>query len=149
MSKNDSVFIDTAGWANLFIATESCHQQAVQWFSQARQQKSKMVTTNYILLELVALLNSRVRISHTKLFDYIEAAKTAPYINLIHIDAAIDTAAWTLLKNRPDKDWSLVDASSFVIMQRMEIYEALTTDHHFEQAGFIRLLKPANLGITH
>jgi len=36
-----------------------------------------MVTTNYILLELVALLNSRLQVSRTKLFDYVEAVKTA------------------------------------------------------------------------
>jgi len=141
LSKNNGVLIDTAGWANLFIATDSYHQQATQWFSQARQQGRKMVTTNYILLELVALLNSRLQVSRTKLFDYVEAVKTASYIHLIHIDVAIDAAAWVLLKSRKDKFWSLVDATSFVVMQQLGIQESLTTDHHFEQAGFIRLLK--------
>lgn len=141
MPKNNSVLIDMAGWANLFIATDSYHQQATQWFSQARTQGRKMVTTNYILLELVALLNSRLRVSRTKLFDYVEAVKTAPYIHLIHIDVATDAVAWALLKSRKDKFWSLVDATSFVVMQQLGIQESLTTDHHFEQAGFIRLLK--------
>ncbi len=141
MQKNNLVFVDTAGWANLFIATDSYHQQATQWFSQARQQNRKMVTTNYILLELVALLNSRLRTPPAKLLSYIDAIKTAPYLHLIHIDIATDTAAWTLLRSRKDKFWSLVDASSFVVMQQLNIQESLTTDHHFEQAGFIRLLK--------
>ncbi|MFM6058496.1 MAG: hypothetical protein ACKO1I_17670 [Microcystis aeruginosa] len=52
-----------------------------------------------------------------------------------------DTLAWTLCKSRIDKAWSLVDCTSFIVMQQMEIQEALTTDQHFEQAGFIRLLK--------
>jgi len=141
LQKNNLVFVDTAGWANLFIATDSYHQQAALWFSQARQQSRKMVTTNYILLELVALLNSRLRIPPAKLLGYIEAIKTAPYLHLIHIDIATDAAAWALLRSREDKFWSLVDASSFVVMQQLNIQESLTTDHHFEQAGFVRLLK--------
>jgi len=44
---------------------------------------------------------------------------------------------WTL-----QKEWSLVDCASFVAMQQRGIFEALTTDHHFEQAGFVRLLTP-------
>jgi predicted nucleic acid-binding protein len=41
-----------------------------------------------------------------------------------------------------DKQWSLVDATSFLIMSSLEITSALTNDRHFEQAGFMRLLKP-------
>ncbi len=44
-------------------------------------------------------------------------------------------------KSRQDKEWSLVDCASFVVMQQRGIFEALTSDHHFEQAGFVRLLK--------
>jgi len=45
-----------------------------------------------------------------------------------------------------DKDLSLVDCASFVVMQQRRITQALTTDHHFEQAGFVRLLKPPQSG---
>jgi predicted nucleic acid-binding protein len=53
----------------------------------------------------------------------------------------LDAAAWQLLARRPDKAWSLVDCASFIIMQERAITDALTTDHHFEQAGFTQLLK--------
>ena len=46
-----------------------------------------------------------------------------------------------LYENRPDKEWSLTDCISFVAMEEMGIAEALTGDHHFEQAGFTALLK--------
>jgi predicted nucleic acid-binding protein len=136
------VFVDTAGWANLFVATESHHQQAAEWFKQTRQQRQEMVTTNYVLLELVALLVSPLRVPRPKLFKYVDGIRTAPYLHLVHIDETTDSAAWTLLKSREDKNWSLVDATSFIVMQQLSLQEALTTDHHFEQAGFIRLLKP-------
>jgi len=46
-----------------------------------------------------------------------------------------------LFANRPDKDWSLTDCISFVVMQKEGITEALTGDHQFEQAGLVALLK--------
>ena len=49
-------------------------------------------------------------------------------------------AGLELLKKRIDKSWSLCDAVSFVLLEERSRTEALTTDHHFEQAGFVRLL---------
>jgi predicted nucleic acid-binding protein len=46
-----------------------------------------------------------------------------------------------LLEERPDKDYSLCDAVSFVLMRQYNLADALTTDKHFEQEGFTRLLK--------
>ncbi len=40
-----------------------------------------------------------------------------------------------------DKDWTLTDCISFVIMRERNVAEALTGDHHFEQAGFVAMLK--------
>jgi predicted nucleic acid-binding protein len=49
--------------------------------------------------------------------------------------------AFELYAERPDKDWSLTDCVSFVVMAERGITDALTADHHFEQAGFTALLK--------
>jgi uncharacterized protein len=46
-----------------------------------------------------------------------------------------------LFGKRPDKEWSLTDCISFVVMQEQGLTDALTADHHFDQAGFVRLLK--------
>jgi predicted nucleic acid-binding protein len=73
--------------------------------------------------------------------DTSETIKTAFWIEIVHIDPMLDQEAWKLVKGRPDKEWILVDCSSFVFMQQRGIFEAFTTDHHFEQAGSIRLLK--------
>jgi predicted nucleic acid-binding protein len=62
-------------------------------------------------------------------------------LQLVRVNQQIENAAWELLKQRLDKNWSLVDATSFIIMQQLEITNALTSDHHFDQAGFVRLLK--------
>lgn len=138
-----SLFVDTSGWGSLFINTQPHHLQADHHFRQALQQRRNLITTNYIIAELVALLHSPLRIPRSRVFDVIDGIKAAPYVQVICIDQAIDTAAWELCKSRADKNWSLVDCSSFVVMQQLSLQEALTTDHHFEQAGFMRLLKPS------
>jgi uncharacterized protein len=76
-----------------------------------------------------------------QIIAFIQSLKTSPYIDILHIGPETDTQAWQLLANREDKNWSLIDCSSFIVMQQKNIVESLTNDHHFEQAGFIRLLK--------
>jgi len=135
------VFADTAGWANFFIRTETHHRKAVELMRQWRQQGRRIVTTNYVLSELVALFTSPLHLPRHLLVRYIETIKNASYVEIIHVDKELDTAAWTLLRERLDKEWTLVDCASFVVMQQHGIAEAFTTDRHFEQAGFVRLLK--------
>ena len=134
------VFVDTAGWAALFVRTEPQHQAASALFRTWRQQDRRLVTSNYILAELVALMMRPLRVPREQLFRYVDGIRSAPYVEVIHVDAAVDDAAWALLRARPDKEWSLVDAVSFVLMRERGLTEALTTDQHFAQAGMVRLL---------
>jgi predicted nucleic acid-binding protein len=138
----DEVFIDTAGWAVLFVRTEPQHAQASALFRQWKWQGQRLVTTNYVLTELVSLFISPLCVPRPAQFRYIDTIRAVPYVEIVDVDPALDAAGWALLKSRLDKEWSLVDAASFIVMQERGIIEALTTDHHFEQAGFMRLLKP-------
>jgi uncharacterized protein len=90
---------------------------------------------------LVALLESPLRIPRVRAIAFLKSLKASPAVEILHIDSALDLAVWQLLETWPDQAWSLVDCSSFAIMQQQNISHALTNDHHFEQAGFIRLLK--------
>lgn len=98
------------------------------------------MTTNYIITELVALLSSRFHLPRREVIKAINALKSDVAVEIVHIDASMDNVAWQLLEKRFDKEWSLVDASSFILMEQFGMTEALTTDHHFTQAGFIKLL---------
>ncbi len=135
------LFVDTGGWGNLFAPKEPYHDLASHLYQLTWQQKRKLVTTSYVIAELVALLTSPLRIPRSTSIRLIDDLKTSPYVEIAHIDPARDQQAWQLLKSRADKEWSLVDCSSFIVMQELGITEALTADHHFEQAGFVRLLK--------
>ncbi|NJM74407.1 MAG: type II toxin-antitoxin system VapC family toxin [Acaryochloridaceae cyanobacterium RU_4_10] len=137
----NSMFIDTAGWASLFISNEPYHLQAAQYLQTARQQQQTLLTSNYIITELVALLHSPLRRPRPQIFEIVDTIKATPYVKIVHIDTATDLAAWNLCKSRLDKTWSLVDCTSFILMQQFNIRDVLTSDHHFEQAGFTRLLK--------
>lgn len=136
------IFVDTAGWGHLVDPTQEFHKQASILYRGFRRQGTRLVTTNYILTELVALLMSPLRLPRTRIIAFIAALKSSPSVDILHVDATLDSQAWQLLVERSDKDWSLVDCSSFVVMQKMRLIEALTTDRNFEQAGFVRLLKP-------
>ena len=138
---SNSLFVDTSGWASFFTQTEPTHPQALQRLGIAHQQNDRIITSNYILAELTALLHSPLRQPRSRIFAILDAIKTTPYIQILHITEETDATAWNLCKARPDKPWSLVDCTSFVIMEQLNIPQALTTDRHFEQAGFIRLLK--------
>jgi predicted nucleic acid-binding protein len=61
-------------------------------------------------------------------------------MEVVRVGEALRRQALDFLRGRPDKEWSLCDAVSILLMQRRGIEEALTTDHHFEQAGLRRLL---------
>jgi uncharacterized protein len=104
-------------------------------------QGSKVVTSNYVIAELVALLTRPLRIPRRTVVNVIDGIKASPFVETVHIDAGTDNDAWRLLGTRLDKEWSLVDCASFVLMQQRGLVDALTTDSHFEQAGFVRLLK--------
>jgi predicted nucleic acid-binding protein len=105
------LFADTAGWGHLVDPTQAYHSQAATIYRAARQQGRQVITTNYVIAELVALLTSPLRVPRPAAIAFIEGLKTSPYVEIVHVDAKLDEAAW------------------------------LTTDHHFEQAGFVRLLK--------
>ncbi|MDQ3814804.1 MAG: PIN domain-containing protein [Armatimonadota bacterium] len=118
------------------------HTAATTFVGVCLAQNGRLITTNYILAELVALLTGRALLSRAQVVHSIDTLKASPHVSIVHIDPTLDAAAWKLLKARQDKEWSLVDCASFVVMQQLRLTQALTTDHHFEQAGFVPLLTP-------
>ena len=93
------------------------------------------------MAELVALLTSPLRVRRREQVRIVGTLRSADWIRILHVDPARDEAAWHPLARHEDKTWSLVDCASFVVMREHSITVALTSDRHFEQAGFTRLLR--------
>jgi predicted nucleic acid-binding protein len=92
-----------------------------------------------ILSEFVALAQVR-NLPRIESLTFIADLLNHSDIETIWVDQELHQQAVNLLMNRMDKTYSLCDAVSFVLMKRRSTVEALTTDRHFEQEGFIRLL---------
>lgn len=137
MSPNDSLFVDTSGWAAPVIHNVTRSAELESFSRTLITGGRTLVTTNYILTELIALLTIRTQQRRAQNLAFINQIKQRAHV--IHIDEATDAEAWAMLERYTDKEWSLVDAARFVVMRRMGISEAFTTDHHFEQAGFARV----------
>jgi|SRR6185295_1003927 len=91
------IFIDTAGWGHLVDPTQKFHKQASNLYRSFRSQGSRLVTTNYILAELMALLMSPLRLPRAKIIAFITALKSSPHVDILHVDAILDAQAWQLL----------------------------------------------------
>jgi predicted nucleic acid-binding protein len=130
-----AVFADTFYYIALLDANDSAHATAV---AATRQLKSSTVTTAWVLLELANTLSaSRNRGVFTR---FLESLRANPDVLIYEADRELFDLGVRLYQNREDKEWSLTDCISFVVMTRDGINEALTGDHHFEQAGFVTLL---------
>jgi uncharacterized protein len=98
-----------------------------------------LVTTDWVLIELAdAMCRARHRVLAA---EFIRDLRDDSRITIVPLSSELLQAGFDLYAARNDKDWSLTDCISFVVMRERGLTEALTADHHFEQAGFAALLK--------
>jgi uncharacterized protein len=132
------VFVDTAAWIALINANDQLHQQAQTVMTKLRRQKARLVTTEFVLLEVADALSDPGVRSHT--VEFIDGLRQVPLLQILSVKQDLLVEGWELYSQRPDKDWGLTDCTSFVVMNRKKIMQAFTSDHDFEQAGFINLM---------
>ena len=130
------MLLDTSGLFCVFHRDERQHAEASRLFRDA----STRLVHSYVLAEFVALCSAR-RLDRRTTLAFAQELQDTPTVEVFWIEEAYHRAALAYLQSRLDKTYSLCDAVSFLVMQERRIDEALTTDHHFEQAGFQRLLR--------
>jgi uncharacterized protein len=129
-------FADSSFYIASLIPNDLSHALAVQW---ANNTELRMVTSEFVLLEVANFMSQPPQRS---LFStLLQRLRISPSTRLVRATGGLFNEATDLYEKRPDKSWSLVDCSSFVLMGRFKLKEALTADHHFEQAGFRALLR--------
>jgi len=131
------MLIDTSGLLCLHYPTEPLHSLACTAYKRG----TVKLTHSYIIAEYVALANAR-RFPRSSILTFVIDLLDNPDIEMVWINESLYRKAIDLLMIRQDKSYSLCDSISFILMRERSINEALTTDRHFEQEGFIRLLHP-------
>ena len=117
------MLLDTSGLLCFIHAAESEHADAVAFFRTATWR----LTHNYVIAELVALAQAR-SLPREAVLAFVADIQSNPLVEVIYVDEILHHAALTLLQERLDKNWSLCDAVSFLLMKRYGVLEALTTD---------------------
>lgn len=130
------IFADSYFFFALLNPRDPAHAKAVDF---SRQNRGPLATTAWVFIEMAdGLATTPCRQIFRRVLDDFEAN----HANLIvPASAEMFEKGVDLYHSRPDKQWSLTDCISFAVMKEEGIAEALTGDHHFEQAGFSILLK--------
>jgi uncharacterized protein len=132
-----TVFADTFLWLALVHPKDACHSRAVAYLDDFA---GKIISTDLVLMEVGDAL-AGTELGRKEFAGLWNDLHTDPDIQIVPCAPSLLQKAVDLYRVRPDKNWSLTDCTSFVVMRELGITEALTGDHHFEQAGFIALLK--------
>ena len=129
-------FADTSFFLALLSPDDEAHEAAE---TANRNLPGLVVTTTWVLTEVAdALAHPR----HRELFlELLSTLRGDPNVTVVPPSFDLFDRAVDLYGSRRDKKWSLTDCVSFVVMKERQIHDALTADRHFEQAGFVALLR--------
>jgi uncharacterized protein len=137
-SAGGRTFVDASGWIALVNRNDSLHGQAVRLFQQRLDEGGGFVTSSVVLLEVGNWLSPiPLRPLASRLLERIDHSQR---IEVVELTSELCRKGWQLYGERADKGWGAIDCISFIIMRERNILEALTGDHHFQQAGFTALL---------
>ena len=131
------MLLDTSGLFCYHHGGESEHDEAVDYFDGAAMK----VSHSYVLAEFIPLCEVR-GLPRAGALTFASELLDNPHVQFVWVNEDLHRAALSLLESRLDKTYSLCDAVSFILMRQYGINDALTTDRHFAQEGFVRLLRP-------
>jgi predicted nucleic acid-binding protein len=129
-------FADTFYFLALLNSDDQANAAAVRWASKP---SGPLISTYWVLTEVADAMSAPAN-RHSAL-TLISGLRRNPTVEILPPDLDLFDHGLDLYARRPDKAWSLTDCISFVVMTDRGLTEALTGDHHFEQAGFRALLR--------
>jgi predicted nucleic acid-binding protein len=137
-AQRPTLFVDSCFLIALLNPKDDLHESAEQ--ANKKFEDSQFVTTDFILVEVLSFFagsRPELRAGAARL---VEALMGNPNFKVVPATRELFLKGLELFKSRKDKEYSLVDCISFVVMRRDGIQQALTSDHHFEQEDFKSLL---------
>ncbi len=133
------IFVDTGGFFALLVAEDRNHERAKELIEGAARDGWRLVTTNAVVTETYALLLVRTREGRAKAVAFLDGLG-ASQVRVERVRASDEERAIELVRRHRDKSYSLCDAYSFVVMQRLGISEAIAFDRHFREFGRFTVL---------
>lgn len=124
------IFVDTSGIAAAMNAKDRHHQAARHIFLRLAEQRCVLVITNYIRAETHGLLVQRA--GRQVALKFLEDRSWA----VVRVEPEDEERALAILRQYSDKDFSFTDATSFAVMERLGISQAVSFDNHFRQYGW-------------
>ncbi|MCY2924218.1 MAG: PIN domain-containing protein [Planctomycetota bacterium] len=131
-----AVFADTYYYLALLNRDDDAHQRVVRL---SERMFAPTMTTTWVLTEVADAMAGVSQRGRFVAFLKLLRGDTA--VAIVPASSELFDLGMQLYTQRPDKDWSLTDCISFVVMKQHSLTEALTADRHFEQAGFKALLR--------
>ena len=132
------VFLDTGFAIAMVSPRDVYHGRAIQLADELNAARTAIITTRAVLLEIgAALAKAAYREAAVSLIDLLE---NDPQVEILPLSDDLFAQAFELFRARTDKEWSLADCLSFVVMRQCGVQAALAADAHFQQAGFKALL---------
>lgn len=130
-----AVFADASYYVALLSPRDQHHEDAVRHSGNLRR---PVIVTEFVLIEVAnALAEVASRGRAVALWRHLQSDSS---VTIVPASATLVSQGLDRYARRADKEWSLTDCISFVSMEERGLKEALTADHHFEQAGFTALL---------
>ena len=125
-------FVDTSFWVALRFARDDRHPDArALWEAGA----GPLLTTSLVLGETWTFLSRRA--GHRRAVEFQDAVGVLHSLTVRHVDEELEAEAWRWLRRHGERPYSFVDATSFALMRRLRIREALAFDGDFAAAGFV------------
>jgi uncharacterized protein len=121
--------------------TSDQYHETAQKLADRFEARAKLVITQAVCLEIGSVLADLP--NRSKAVQMLTGIQSDPGVEIVPMSDTLYSEALTLFTKRPDKEWSLIDCVSFVVMNERGITDALMADGHFEQAGFRPLMREA------
>ncbi len=136
-------FADSGYWIALITPDDEFHALAMEYGALLEAQGDRIVTTQLVLNEALAPRSGTSAQMRRAIIDLIDRIIQDPRVSIIRQSSEQFDEAFAMFRTvANDKEWSITDCASFLLMRRLNIADALTGDHHFRQAGFTVLLEP-------
>lgn len=128
------VIVDTSAFFPSVIRRDSDFAAVSSTMERLILARQRLITSNFILAELHGLMMSRA--SRALAFEALTRIKASQSTTVVRVEQQGEDRAWAIITHYDDKDFSLADATSFAIKERLGLQVAFTLDRHFAQFGW-------------